>query len=250
MEVTWFIACRAKLNHVPVVTFYRKQVCKWKRCRIRFFCGVLNVCNECARMLVWLLLLLRLHYWELKHSIRVPCSLQKLYNSIKSEPFKVPEDETNGEHGVPFYNPVKCGWLCKRGETIDTYLRRSCSCSRVACRQFEVQLSESNGMQPAVCSAAAAFGYFPCHHELCVARLADVRVRSSAFRIKLQDGSLREISAFSEQEPAAIIQTRAIIWLNLMQVDVSLLWCRGWNARVQLVTLARPRKNSRRSGDS
>jgi len=39
---------------------------------------------------------------------------QDLYNNIKKEPFKIPEDDGNDLMHT-FFNPVKEGWLCKQG---------------------------------------------------------------------------------------------------------------------------------------
>jgi len=42
---------------------------------------------------------------------------QDLYNNIKKEPFKIPEDDGNDLMHT-FFNPVKEGWLCKQGITL------------------------------------------------------------------------------------------------------------------------------------
>ena len=44
-------------------------------------------------------------------------SLQKLYASIRSEPFKIPEDDGN-DLTLTFFNPDREGWLLKLGETM------------------------------------------------------------------------------------------------------------------------------------
>lgn len=41
--------------------------------------------------------------------------LQKLYASIRSEPFKIPEDDGN-DLTLTFFNPDREGWLLKVGE--------------------------------------------------------------------------------------------------------------------------------------
>lgn len=41
--------------------------------------------------------------------------LQNLYDSIKSEPFKIPEDDGN-DLTHTFFNPDREGWLLKLGE--------------------------------------------------------------------------------------------------------------------------------------
>jgi cytohesin len=41
-------------------------------------------------------------------------SLKSLYESIKKEPFKIPEDDGNDLMHT-FFNPVKEGWLWKQG---------------------------------------------------------------------------------------------------------------------------------------
>jgi hypothetical protein len=41
--------------------------------------------------------------------------LQSLYESIKTEPFKIPEDDGNDLMHT-FFNPDKEGWLWKQGE--------------------------------------------------------------------------------------------------------------------------------------
>ena len=52
---------------------------------------------------------------------------QKLYASIRSEPFKIPEDDGN-DLTLTFFNPDREGWLVKMGEndvcTAQTNLRR------------------------------------------------------------------------------------------------------------------------------
>jgi len=40
-----------------------------------------------------------------------------LYNNIKKEPFKIPEDDGNDLMHT-FFNPVKEGWLCKQGNIL------------------------------------------------------------------------------------------------------------------------------------
>lgn len=40
---------------------------------------------------------------------------QKLYASIRSEPFKIPEDDGN-DLTLTFFNPDREGWLLKMGE--------------------------------------------------------------------------------------------------------------------------------------
>lgn len=41
---------------------------------------------------------------------------QNLYESIKNEPFKIPEDDGN-DLTHTFFNPDREGWLLKLGET-------------------------------------------------------------------------------------------------------------------------------------
>ena len=41
--------------------------------------------------------------------------LQKLYNDIKAEPLRVPADDAARDPRHPFKDPIKFGWLCKRG---------------------------------------------------------------------------------------------------------------------------------------
>ena len=47
---------------------------------------------------------------------------QDLYNNIKKEPFKIPEDDGNDLMHT-FFNPVKEGWLCKQGILHSSYVR-------------------------------------------------------------------------------------------------------------------------------
>ncbi|XP_026215916.1 cytohesin-3 [Anabas testudineus] len=49
--------------------------------------------------------------------------LTKLYTSIRSEPFKIPEDDGN-DLTLTFFNPDREGWLLKRGGQIKTWKRR------------------------------------------------------------------------------------------------------------------------------
>jgi len=42
---------------------------------------------------------------------------QDLYNNIKKEPFKIPEDDGNDLMHT-FFNPVKEGWLSKQGNSL------------------------------------------------------------------------------------------------------------------------------------
>lgn len=46
--------------------------------------------------------------------------LQSLYDSIKKEPFKIPEDDGNDLMHT-FFNPDKEGWLCKQGKTLPSF---------------------------------------------------------------------------------------------------------------------------------
>lgn len=50
--------------------------------------------------------------------------LQNLYESIKNEPFKIPEDDGN-DLTHTFFNPDREGWLLKLGEMT----RGSCFCT-------------------------------------------------------------------------------------------------------------------------
>ncbi|KAJ1173658.1 hypothetical protein NDU88_005484 [Pleurodeles waltl] len=49
--------------------------------------------------------------------------LMKLYDSIKSEPFKIPEDDGN-DLTHTFFNPEREGWLMKLGGRVKTWKRR------------------------------------------------------------------------------------------------------------------------------
>ncbi|XP_051571908.1 cytohesin-3-like isoform X2 [Myxocyprinus asiaticus] len=49
--------------------------------------------------------------------------LEKLYESIKNEPFKIPEDDGN-DLTHTFFNPDREGWLLKEGGRIKTWKRR------------------------------------------------------------------------------------------------------------------------------
>lgn len=46
---------------------------------------------------------------------------QKLYESIRNEPFKIPEDDGN-DLTHTFFNPDREGWLLKLGTLINFYL--------------------------------------------------------------------------------------------------------------------------------
>jgi len=50
--------------------------------------------------------------------------LQSLYESIKKEPFKIPEDDGNDLMHT-FFNPVKEGWLWKQGTCYVMIVRSS-----------------------------------------------------------------------------------------------------------------------------
>lgn len=49
--------------------------------------------------------------------------LVSLYESIKKEPFKIPEDDGNDLMHT-FFNPIKEGWLCKQGGRYKSWKRR------------------------------------------------------------------------------------------------------------------------------
>lgn len=70
---------------------------------------------------------------------------QNLFDSIKSEPFSIPEDDGN-DLTHTFFNPDREGWLLKLGENVlvhagDVHRRactltqrvRTCSCTRGTC---------------------------------------------------------------------------------------------------------------------
>ena len=48
---------------------------------------------------------------------------QKLYDSIRNEPFKIPEDDGN-DLTHTFFNPDREGWLLKIGENPQTHAPR------------------------------------------------------------------------------------------------------------------------------
>uniref|UniRef100_A0A3Q3KZB6 Cytohesin 4b n=1 Tax=Mastacembelus armatus TaxID=205130 RepID=A0A3Q3KZB6_9TELE len=52
-----------------------------------------------------------------------PLSSQKLYESIRNEPFKIPEDDGN-DLTHTFFNPDREGWLLKLGGRVKTWKRR------------------------------------------------------------------------------------------------------------------------------
>lgn len=49
------------------------------------------------------------------------CYFQNLYESIKNEPFKIPEDDGN-DLTHTFFNPDREGWLLKLGEMMPVRL--------------------------------------------------------------------------------------------------------------------------------
>jgi len=51
---------------------------------------------------------------------------QSLYESIKKEPFKIPEDDGNDLMHT-FFNPDKEGWLWKQGKSLRTRFTSPCS---------------------------------------------------------------------------------------------------------------------------
>lgn len=51
--------------------------------------------------------------------------IQNLYESIKNEPFKIPEDDGN-DLTHTFFNPDREGWLLKLGKSLPRW-----ACSRV-----------------------------------------------------------------------------------------------------------------------
>lgn len=63
---------------------------------------------------------------------------QNLFDSIKSEPFSIPEDDGN-DLTHTFFNPDREGWLLKLGENVHrractlTQRVRTCSCTRGTC---------------------------------------------------------------------------------------------------------------------
>ena len=50
-------------------------------------------------------------FWRANHIVT---SFQKLYDSIRNEPFKIPEDDGN-DLTHTFFNPDREGWLLKLG---------------------------------------------------------------------------------------------------------------------------------------
>uniref|UniRef100_UPI0037E945EB cytohesin-4-like isoform X2 n=1 Tax=Semicossyphus pulcher TaxID=241346 RepID=UPI0037E945EB len=53
----------------------------------------------------------------------LPAELLTLYASIRSEPFKIPEDDGN-DLTLTFFNPDREGWLLKNGGRVKTWKRR------------------------------------------------------------------------------------------------------------------------------
>lgn len=53
----------------------------------------------------------------------MPCCPQSLYESIKTEPFKIPEDDGNDLMHT-FFNPDREGWLMKQGGRYKSWKRR------------------------------------------------------------------------------------------------------------------------------
>ncbi|XP_068193908.1 cytohesin-4-like isoform X1 [Antennarius striatus] len=60
----------------------------------------------------------------INHGEDLPAELlTKLYTSIRSEPFKIPEDDGN-DLTLTFFNPDREGWLLKMGGRVKTWKRR------------------------------------------------------------------------------------------------------------------------------
>uniref|UniRef100_A0A3B4AD10 PH domain-containing protein n=1 Tax=Periophthalmus magnuspinnatus TaxID=409849 RepID=A0A3B4AD10_9GOBI len=60
----------------------------------------------------------------INHGEDLPSALlSKLYASIRSEPFKIPEDDGN-DLTLTFFNPDREGWLLKIGGRVKTWKRR------------------------------------------------------------------------------------------------------------------------------
>lgn len=68
---------------------------------------------------------------------------QNLFDSIKSEPFSIPEDDGN-DLTHTFFNPDREGWLLKLGETVLTHAgdahRRACTLTPRGCHTHALDM--------------------------------------------------------------------------------------------------------------
>ncbi|KAM9745319.1 cytohesin-4 isoform 2-T2 [Menidia menidia] len=115
--------------------------------------------------------------------------LTKLYASIRSEPFKIPEDDGN-DLTLTFFNPDREGWLLKMGGRIKTWKRRWFILTDSCLYYFEFTTDKD------------PIGIIPLEN-LCVRKLQD---SNKQFGLELFNPSGQKIKACKTEPRGRVVQ--------------------------------------------
>nr|XP_020460498.1 cytohesin-3-like [Monopterus albus] len=115
--------------------------------------------------------------------------LTKLYTSIRSEPFKIPEDDGN-DLTLTFFNPDREGWLLKIGGRIKTWKRRWFILTDSCLYYFEYTTDKD------------PIGIIPLEN-LCVRKLEDT---SKPYCLELYNPKGQKIKACKTENKGRVVQ--------------------------------------------
>ncbi|XP_059204016.1 cytohesin-2-like isoform X2 [Centropristis striata] len=115
--------------------------------------------------------------------------LTKLYASIRSEPFKIPEDDGN-DLTLTFFNPDREGWLLKMGGRVKTWKRRWFILTDSCLYYFEYTTDKD------------PIGIIPLEN-LCVRKLQDT---SKSYCLELYNPKGQKIKACKTENKGRVVQ--------------------------------------------
>ncbi|XP_042360879.1 cytohesin-2-like [Plectropomus leopardus] len=115
--------------------------------------------------------------------------LTKLYTSIRSEPFKIPEDDGN-DLTLTFFNPDREGWLLKMGGRVKTWKRRWFILTDSCLYYFEYTTDKD------------PIGIIPLEN-LCVRKLQDT---SKSYCLELYNPKGQKIKACKTENKGRVVQ--------------------------------------------
>uniref|UniRef100_A0A3Q3XRT3 PH domain-containing protein n=1 Tax=Mola mola TaxID=94237 RepID=A0A3Q3XRT3_MOLML len=115
--------------------------------------------------------------------------LTKLYASIRSEPFKIPEDDGN-DLTLTFFNPDREGWLLKMGGRVKSWKRRWFILTDSCLYYFEYTTDKD------------PIGIIPLE-DLCVRKLQD---SSKPFCLELYNPTGQKIKACKMENRGKVVQ--------------------------------------------
>ncbi|KAM8823988.1 cytohesin-2-like [Synchiropus picturatus] len=142
--------------------------------------------------------------------------LTKLYTSIRSEPFKIPEDDGN-DLTLTFFNPDREGWLLKMGGRVKTWKRRWFILTDSCLYYFQYTTDKD------------PIGIIPLENLL----VKDVQYTSKPFCLKLYSPSGQKIKACKTENRGRVVEGKHSCYkLSAASVDERDDWVRAIRSSV------------------